>query len=130
MSFIKRLYISYYFYSKKINGENAFHNCYACLALTFLQLMIFCNIGVLIYFISGFSLVEAGFIDTKILPMSVLAGVFFVNYGFFTIGKRFKTLVESVSNKEAFRLRFYGLKIFIASCVTFLLLVIALSNTR
>lgn len=128
-NFLDRLYVSYYFYSYKINGADAFHNCYACLALTFLELTLFCNISLLVYFVSGFSLVDSSFIDGKILPMSVLAGVFCANYGFFTIGHRFKELVSGVSNQEANRQRLYGLKVFIASCITFLFLVVILLKT-
>lgn len=124
INILKNLYISYYFYSLKINGKNAFHNCYACLALTFLELIVFCNLSMSMYFLFGFSLLDSGFIDDTILPVSILIVVFFVNYGFFTVGYRFKGLVEGVNDKDKSRLKFYGVKVFIASSAILLFLVV------
>lgn len=122
LNILDNLYISFYLYSRKMNGEKTFHNFYSCLALTFLELMVFSNVSVLLFLVSGISLADTGIIDGKVLPMSILACVFFANYAFFTSNSRFKRLVDAVDDKNSDHLRLYGLKVFIVSCATFLFL--------
>ena len=121
---LEYLYRSFYGLSHKVNGEDAFHNCYACLALTFFQMIIFCDIAIALYILTGVSIVSDNLIEKKIVPLSILMGVYFINYGYFTIGERYKKLVKDISKEDIDKSYRVSMKYILASASVLLFLTI------
>lgn len=115
------MYISFYFYSEKINGENAYHNYFACLAVTFLQLIVMANIIVLYDAVVGFDFKWLFDDLSKIAFALFLIAIFLANYTYFTVSSRYKKIIREAVGAPRRYMPFYGVFAILAFSITLVL---------